>query len=493
MAHSIKFSGNLLLFILSLLLLTSCGTTEEVRTIEEGPRTPGDRTAEETDTDQLFQELTVGMIDPVDNLDPLFANNLSTMRILSLIYDGLFTIDRDGEVVPAIADSVNISDDERVYTITLNNDLFFHDSSAFMSGIGRRLQAADVKWAFERTARANVPTRASELLKNIQGYEEYFEDQRNIYDTERRTRGEVTGIRVLDSRTIEFRLHEPDSDFLRKLASPYLFIYPREVIQRDGFSLKSNPVGTGAYTFINRSENSIELSKDNSDRMADRLTQPNLNRIEFVYYPSESDLFQALAQNNIDWIPEVGPETYYTAFTPEGDLEPGYQNEYVISSGGERQVDLYLNQTRRVNINWLHYRLSEIEVDTATTGRYLTINQPPPEVDSDQIGEPDDRYLVTFTSDLFARNLLSNIQAQYLEPDSEFNLSDLRTPVSRSSIYTISTDSFHRQIVRPRPSWITYVTPVYGLHHQNIDGIINHQTPWKLFVEDIRVENGDQP
>lgn len=496
MTQLFRIPGYFFISIFSVLLIASCGTTDEVRTVEDGPRTSTDRTPEDADPEERFMEISIGMIDPIDNLDPLFANNLSTMRILSLIYDGLYTIDKNGEVAHAIAAEHTISDDGLTYRLPLNNDLFFHDSNVFQAGVGRRLQASDVKWVFERTARFNVPARASELLKNIEGYEEFFEDQRNVYDSDRRALDGVSGITVRNPRTIEFKLLEPDETFLKKLASPYLFIYPREAIQREGQSLKRTPVGTGAYTFQERTDNRVILTRDNSDRLDDRLTNPRINRIEFVYQQRESQLFQDFARRNIDWLPEVGPETKRVGITTEGELAQGYHENYALTTSGTRYINFYLNETRRVNMNWLRTRLSEFEPDSIDIQNSITVRQAALAAEPDQVGEPDSFYLATFTNDLFIRTLLTKIQEQYLEPDSEFRLSDIRTPVSRTAVFTRSSDSFHQPLINLSGTpWFTYSSIVHGLYHSNIEGIESHTTPWKLFVENVRLDlsNEDSP
>lgn len=488
MPNNQKLTCYFLLSVLTFLLVVSCGSSEEVRTIEEEPRTTDNQTAE-PDTSEVFMELTIGMIDSVDNLDPLFSSNLSTMRILSLIYDGLLTLDKNGAVTNAIATDISVSEDSLTYTLTINTNIFYHDNTAFMSGIGRRVQADDIKWAFERTARANVPPHASKLLMNIAGYEEYFEDQRNVYDPDRRMIDGVAGITVENQQSVQFRLIEPDPDFQKKLASPYLFIYPREAVQEQGESLKSNPVGTGAFQFQDRTDNTIVLARNNSENSGDLLTQPRVNRINLVHHDSESQQFQDFASEEIDWIPEIGPETKLVTFSSNGELGVAYRDNYSESSSGSRVINLNFNDTRRVNMSWLQHRLSEFDPDSIDIPGEFTIHQPLSQVGSDDPGEPDSFYLVTFTDDFFARGLLTEIQQIYIEPESEFRLSEIRTPVLESAIYTTSSDSFHNPLIYPQDNpWVTFSSPIIGFHHQNIEGIENSNVAWKLFLESVRVE-----
>ena len=486
-----RFQFNGLLLILSLLFAVSCSSSGEVRVIEDSPQSITERSPQLPDSTESFMQLKAGLLEPVDNLDPLFINNLSSKRVLSLIYDGLFTVDADGDVVQALVQNATVSDDSLTYTFEINTDIFYHDSDIFISGVGRRVQAADIKWAFERTARATVPDEASELLMNVDGYQDYFEDQRYIYDSSRRALEGVSGIQVLNSSTIRFRLIEPDSAFTKKLASPYLSIYPREALQSQNRSLKTNPIGTGAFGFQERNGNTIILVRQSPGSNGERLTSPRLNRIDFTFYPQESALFQQFASENVDWIPEVGPETKRVVINSDGSLAPGYVDQYAAHRAGQRNVQFYLNQTRRANIAWLESRLTNVTADSMTYTGTLSMTGNLSQPDGD-VGSPDSQYYITYTSDPYARMLLTQVQQQYLAPDSEFSLTDIRTPISRTSIYTFSNDDFHETLSPfENGAWMRLETPGYGLSHPHVEGIPDAEILWKLFVEDIRI-NQDQ-
>jgi ABC-type transport system substrate-binding protein len=478
------------LLVLILIFVASCGSGEQVRVINEAPQSVTQRESTPSDSADSFMQLKAGLLEEVDNMDPLFINNLSSKRVLSLIYDGLYTVDETGTVTQAIARDATVSDESLTYTFEINTDIFYHDSDVFISGVGRRVQAADIKLAFERTAKATVPNEASKLLINIEGYLDYFEDQRYVYDSDRRSLEGVSGIRVINSQTIRFNLIEPDPNFTKKLASPYLSIYPREALQAQGKSLKTNPVGTGAFRFRERNDNTLILVRDLSDSGGERLTSPRLNRIDFTYYPRESQLFQAFAAQEIHWIPEVGPETKRVVINDSNSLGPGYINQYNLHRNGERQVQLYLNSTSRPNMGWLRSRLSEVDADSIMHTGELSILAPV-EAPLAVSGNPDAQYYVTFTSDPYVRTLLTQIQQTYLVPDSEFALMDIRTPISRTAVYSHSNDAYHSNLSPFEPgAWLQLITPGYGLSQLNVSGIPDVVPGWKFFVEDIQVNGG---
>jgi len=479
-----------LLFVFAL-LLNACGTTDTVTVVEDTPRTgTADRTETAAeDTTDIFSQLTIGLRDPVDNFDPLFADNLSTMRVLSLIYDGLFTLDEKGEIKKAIASDYSVSEDDREYRIKINRNLFFHDSSAFLSGIGRRISSSDIKWAFERTAWADVPPVAGNLLMNVEGYETYFMEQRELYSADRRVLDEVSGIRTPDNETLVITLYEPDPDFLKKLASPLLFIYPREAVQAD---LANRPVGTGAYRLrTGQSNESIVLTKDDSERASSRIVQPSVNRIDLIFPENESQLFQKFTRGDIDWIPEIGPEIAKNVSDTTYNLIPVYQDRYRInSSSSYRNTFIHLNENFRGNLHWLKNRLTEFGEDSYELRGSYTINEL--SVHDDDLDEPDSAYMISFSEDYLVRSFLSRVRSDYLQPDAEMRFFDTRVADSRTAIYTKQSDSFHNSYIDLNQDyWIKINSRIIQLYHPHINGMIDNLVPWKLFIEHIRVKSDE--
>lgn len=75
-------------------------------------------------------------------LDPHKQTAFSSIRLLELIYEPLVRLDKDLQIVPAIADSWQFSTDAMELTFNLNPNATFQDGSA--------LTSADVKASFER-------------------------------------------------------------------------------------------------------------------------------------------------------------------------------------------------------------------------------------------------------------------------------------------------------------------------------------------------------
>ena len=73
-------------------------------------------------------------------LDPAHATDTTSSAVIRQVFDGLLELDETLTPVPALARSVAVSPDGRVYTFALRPGVRFHT--------GRELRAADVKYSF---------------------------------------------------------------------------------------------------------------------------------------------------------------------------------------------------------------------------------------------------------------------------------------------------------------------------------------------------------
>ena len=85
--------------------------------------------------DSRNAELRFGVMSEPATLDPLSTANTADGRsLLFNVYEGLVKSDTSGRLVPASAESFEISKDAMVYTFTLRRDLRFHDGSQVTAG-----------------------------------------------------------------------------------------------------------------------------------------------------------------------------------------------------------------------------------------------------------------------------------------------------------------------------------------------------------------------
>ena len=149
-----------------------------------------------------------------DSLDPHKAVGAGTKEVLFNIFEGLVKPNADGDFIPAVAESYEISEDSLTYSFRLRDGVKFHDGSL--------VTAQDVKFSIDKCA------DASEGTPLVPAYS-------NIKDTEISE----------DGKTFTIHLIEPDSEFLA-----YMTV---AIIPESNEDPDTNPIGTGPYMYVSRS------------------------------------------------------------------------------------------------------------------------------------------------------------------------------------------------------------------------------------------------
>lgn len=66
---------------------------------------------------------------PAQGLNPIYCTDYTNRTIFSLVYQGLFAVSRENEVIPMLCESYTVSADQRMYTFTINPKATFSDGS----------------------------------------------------------------------------------------------------------------------------------------------------------------------------------------------------------------------------------------------------------------------------------------------------------------------------------------------------------------------------
>lgn len=162
-------------------------------------------------------------------LDPALVGDAASGQFVNLIFSGLVSLDEELRPVPDIAQDFEISPDGLVYTFHLVENAYFHD--------GRKVTAQDFKYSWER---ALSPSTASQTalvyLGNIQGATHMKNGEAH----------ELSGVEVIDERTLRVTVVEPSSYFLYQLACPAAFVVDRYNVA-NGPAWWRSPNGTGPF------------------------------------------------------------------------------------------------------------------------------------------------------------------------------------------------------------------------------------------------------
>ncbi len=162
-------------------------------------------------------------------LDPHLTTDASSSLYIVEIFGGLMTIDKDLAISGDLAEDWSISEDGSNYTFRLNRGARFHD--------GRRVTARDVKWSLERAADpvTQAPT-VDVFLGDIVGVRERLAGAAT----------QISGVQVIDDRTITLDIDAPKAYFLSKLTHPTSFVIDQNTVVRNpDWTAEAN--GTGPF------------------------------------------------------------------------------------------------------------------------------------------------------------------------------------------------------------------------------------------------------
>ena len=159
-------------------------------------------------------DATIALYANTSSLDPHFQTSHIGGSILFGMYEGLVTVDEDGNVIPMLADSWSSSSDGLSYVFKLRENVSFHN--------GKAMTSRDVQASLQRYLRISPDQTMKKLVK---------------------------GIVIKSSTEVEIVLHQPNSTFLSRLASPSS---PASIIPAEQSSKPLNHtanIGTGPFQF----------------------------------------------------------------------------------------------------------------------------------------------------------------------------------------------------------------------------------------------------
>jgi ABC-type transport system substrate-binding protein len=166
-----------------------------------GLRAPGPAASVDGAPPRRGGTLRLASVFDVRNLDPAGPSDGLTMQAQLLLFDGLVDFDRDGHVVPNLAEKWEVSDEGRTYRFTLRAGVRMHD--------GAELTADDVRRSIERALHPTTPSSVASFYEGLAGYSAYAGGTAPHLD------GTVEGRYV-----VTFRLEQPDAAFLALLGLP---------------------------------------------------------------------------------------------------------------------------------------------------------------------------------------------------------------------------------------------------------------------------------
>ncbi len=221
--------------------------------------------------------LRVALQAELGRLDPASSGQFVERQVFYNMYDSLVAADPNLKIVPALAESWEISSDGKVYTFKLRKGVKFHDGTDF--------NADAVKYNMDRYKTLEGSVRKSDL-------------------------DPVATIEVVDPYTVKFNLKAPNAPLLATLVDRAGMILSPAAIQKAGADIVRAPIGagTGPFKFVEwKKDDHLTLERNpnywKKDSAGNQL--PYLDKV--IYRPIADDTVRVtnLKTGDIDVIDTV--------------------------------------------------------------------------------------------------------------------------------------------------------------------------------------------
>ncbi|NIC05894.1 peptide ABC transporter substrate-binding protein [Billgrantia bachuensis] len=251
--------------------------------------------------------LRIAIMGEPASLDPHKISGVWENDVAGDLFEGLVTEAADGERIPGVAESWEISEDGTVYTFQLRQDARWSD--------GKPVTAEDFVFAFRRILDPATAANYAYLLYPVKNAETVYEGE---------AEPDTLGIEALDEHTLQITLERSTPYFLDQLSHYTAYPVPKHVVEEHGdrWSRPDNLVSNGPFKVQRwQSQTRIEAVRNEHFHAADSVALD-----EVVYFPIEErntalnrfrageiDIAREFPAQQYDWLQDNLPEATHTA------------------------------------------------------------------------------------------------------------------------------------------------------------------------------------
>ncbi len=146
--------------------------------------------------------INIAIESPIRSLDPRISNEYPSAHVVRMLFEGLMRLGPDGSIISGIAESYELSDDQKTYT--------FHLRDSYWSN-GEPLTAYDFEYAWKKAVTPGKAQGGAFTFYTILNVSKCLEGKASI---------EEVGVRSLDSKTLVVDLEHPAPYFLYLTSCP---------------------------------------------------------------------------------------------------------------------------------------------------------------------------------------------------------------------------------------------------------------------------------
>lgn len=253
---------------------------------------------------------TITFNNDLTTLDPAVGYDWQNWSVIKSIFDGLMDY-KPGttELEPDLAESYAVSDDGLTYTFKLRDGVKFHN--------GRAMTSADVKYSFDRTVNPATQSPGGGYFGMIAGYDDVAGGKATT----------LAGIETPDDKTVIFKLTRPDATFLHLMAINFGYILPKEAVEAAGADWGKQPVGTGAFKFVEWVPGQNIKLERNKDYF--RAGVPYLDNLVFEFGQDPTVAVLRLKKGEIDIVGDGIPPAQFSEIMADAE------NKDLIAEGNQ--------------------------------------------------------------------------------------------------------------------------------------------------------------
>ncbi len=228
----------------------------------------------------------------------------------SLVFERLVSWDENyANIIPALAESWETSEDGTVYTFHLRSDVTWHDGEPFT--------AADIVWSYTTLLNAAITgTWVQANLMQIKGAAAYNDGSST----------DAPAVVAVDDQTVEITLEAASPLFIQQVAMP--FILPSHLLESipvetlfDDPYFTEQLVGLGPYKFVEWEREQFETLTRHDGYYRG---QPQIENIVTRYFAQPSVALLAQQNNEVDAVLMLSPDDIETARSDTNlDVFPG--------------------------------------------------------------------------------------------------------------------------------------------------------------------------
>jgi peptide/nickel transport system substrate-binding protein len=232
------------------------------------------------------------------SIDPIWTTAYVTRNFGYLVFDTLFSLDKDFKPQPQMVDRWTVSDDKLTYGFTLRPGLKWHD--------GQPVRAADCVASIERWGKRDA--LGQKLMEAV---------------------GEI---RAVDDSTFTITLKSPFPlilDALGKLSSNVPFMMPERLAKTDAYQQIPEAIGSGPFKFVKEEwqpgneavfvKNPDYVPRTEPPSFAAGGKVAKVDRVEWLYIPDTATAAAALNAGEADWY-EQPPADLVPVFAANKDV-----------------------------------------------------------------------------------------------------------------------------------------------------------------------------